>query len=243
MTAWETKDSNLFNQDLQQRLDDSTYSNILHHKLRVHTSRSKDSNFFLAHSQTWSILYSCPGGCLRNLVKVKKPLLIERAFQFELESKLSNGRERFVSFLHSRDVRVSRPACLHNQDTSNLSANLRTALPKKYLLTFHWFYSFKYQAASFWNCHAMKNMGLITRTYIHTWAWMRNPKAIFKEKVSLSRRKTPHCSVVVNSAGTSSKDIPHSMWVVLKRFRLSLTSELQDLILDSSDFCRQQKGC
>lgn len=172
----------------------------------------------------------------------KNPLLIERAFQFELESKLSNGRERFVSFLHSRDVRVSRPACLHNQDTSNLSANLRTALPKKYLLTFHWFYSFKYQAASFWNCHAMKNMGLITRTYIHTWAWMRNPKAIFKEKVSLSRRKTPHCSVVVNSAGTSSKDIPHSMWVVLKRFRLSLTSELQDLILDSSDFCRQQKG-
>lgn len=138
-------------------------------------------------------------------------------------------------FLHSRDVRVSRPACLHNQDTSNLSANLRTALPKKYLLTFHYFYSLKYQAASFWNCHAMKNMRLITGTYIHTWAWMRNPKAIFKGKVSLSRRKTPHCSVILNSAGTCSKGTPYSMCVMLKRFRLSPTSELQDLILDSSD--------
>lgn len=41
---------------------------------------------------------------------VKKNLLMETAFQFELESKLSTGRERFASFLHSGDVRVSQPA-------------------------------------------------------------------------------------------------------------------------------------
>lgn len=54
------------------RVDDSTYSNTLHHKPRVHTSRSKDSNFFLAHFQIWSNLYSHPSGCLRNPIKVKK---------------------------------------------------------------------------------------------------------------------------------------------------------------------------
>lgn len=53
------------------RADDSTYSNILHYKPRVHTPRSKDSNFFLAHFQIWSNLYSHPGGCLRNPIKVK----------------------------------------------------------------------------------------------------------------------------------------------------------------------------
>lgn len=32
-----------------------------------------------------------------------------KSFQFELESKLSTGRERFVSFLHSRDVSPPAP--------------------------------------------------------------------------------------------------------------------------------------
>lgn len=44
---------------------------------------------------------------------------------------------------------MSHRQLLHNQDTSSLSTNLRTALPKKYLLTFHYFYSLKYQAGSF----------------------------------------------------------------------------------------------
>lgn len=35
----------------------------------------------------------------------RSKLLMKTAFQFELESKLSTGRERFVSFLHSEDVK------------------------------------------------------------------------------------------------------------------------------------------
>lgn len=63
---------------------------------------------------------------------------------------------------------------------------------------------------------------------------MRNPKAIFKRKVSVNIKITPLLS---NSefSWVLLKDSPYSMCVMLKRFRLSLISELQDLILDSSN--------
>lgn len=97
----------------------------------------------------------------------KKPFWQKELFSLSWsQSFLLEGKSLFPSCI----LGMSHRQLLHNQDTSSLSTNLRTALPKKYLLTFHYFYSLKYQAASFWKFHDMKNMWLITGTDIHTWA-------------------------------------------------------------------------
>lgn len=125
---------------------------------------------------------------------------------------------------------------LHDQDTSSITCKCQNS--QKYLLTFHYSYSLKYQAAaSLWNFCDVWNRGFVTGIYIHIWVWMRNPKASWYhlQVKSLSMWQKPSLLVALNSPGTCSKRA-HILWSsTLTRFGFSLTSELQDPILDSSD--------
>lgn len=126
-------------------------------------------------------------------------LLMKMAFQFGLDSKLSTGSERFVCFLHSRDItRVLLPPPTWSR---HFKSYCKSQNNLKYLLTFHYFYSLKYQAASsFWSFHDTWNGGLVTGTYIRTWALTRNPKSSwyhFQVKsliVNMKKRNTPSSS-------------------------------------------------
>lgn len=97
-----------------------------------------------------------------------------------------------VCFRHSRDrTRVSLSAPTQSR---HFRSYCKSQNSLKYLLTFRYLYSLKYQAAaSFWNFCDIQNRGLGTGTYMHTWAWMRNPKASWYhlQVKSLSVRKKP----------------------------------------------------
>lgn len=109
MTAWETEYSNLFNQDLQQS------KTRWFHLLQYTSPHAQSTHFQKQGLEFLPSLFSdliksiFPSWCMPEETSRGQKKLIEKAFQFELESKLSTGRERFVSFLHSRDVSLPAP--------------------------------------------------------------------------------------------------------------------------------------